>query len=470
KRWAPSLPPSYLPICLDYLKEPVNINCGHSFCLSCISEVLEKLEGNPPAESYSCPQCQASFQQENIQPNRQLGNVADTLRTLGIEPGASLRQNLCQLHKESLKLFCEEDGKTICVVCDKSQEHHRHNTILIKEATLTFKVGNLVHWDPLRSPLTSCLTKQCGIWKLTVQKQTLAREFEKMHHFLADEEQRQLQELEQEGRQTLKRLRKSEAMLTKSSHTLEELITDLKRRCQAPAMELLVHGSYFLPRSEGWILPTPDNIPTDLKSSIQIPGQREMLLTFSADISLDAKTANPYLVLSGDGRSVSCGETDQDVPASPDRFSRYSAVLGSQGFTKGRYYWEVSVAGKTQWHLGVCRHSVDRKGEVTHRSQDGYWLLLLRKEPPQSIGVFLDYKAGDVSFCSVTDQTHIFTFSGCSFPELLRPYFNPGLSDNGKNLTPLTICPGRGRWSEPDLDLLWDLIIMMTLIVCQVLY
>ncbi|XP_028925899.1 E3 ubiquitin-protein ligase TRIM21-like isoform X1 [Ornithorhynchus anatinus] len=76
-------------------------------------------------------------------------------------------------------------------------------------------------------------------WKLTVQKQTLAREFEKMHHFLADEEQRQLQELEQEGRQNLKRLRKSEAMLTKSSHTLEELITDLKRRCQAPAMELL---------------------------------------------------------------------------------------------------------------------------------------------------------------------------------------------------------------------------------------
>uniref|UniRef100_F7FJS5 Uncharacterized protein n=1 Tax=Ornithorhynchus anatinus TaxID=9258 RepID=F7FJS5_ORNAN len=421
--------------------QPVNINCGHSFCLSCISEVLEKLEGNPPAESYSCPQCQASFQQENIQPNRQLGNVADTLRTLGIEPGASLRQNLCQLHKESLKLFCEEDGKTICVVCDKSQEHHRHNTILIKEATLTFKVGNLGLDTERKGSLYFSLLQ----WKLTVQKQTLAREFEKMHHFLADEEQRQLQELEQEGRQTLKRLRKSEAMLTKSSHTLEELITDLKRRCQAPAMELLrVHGSYFLPRSEGWILPTPDNIPTDLKSSIQIPGQREMLLTFSADISLDAKTANPYLVLSGDGRSVSCGETDQDVPASPDRFSRYSAVLGSQGFTKGRYYWEVSVAGKTQWHLGVCRHSVDRKGEVTHRSQDGYWLLLLRKggEYKTSTSPSTPFSpCQNVSFCSVTDQTHIFTFSGCSFPELLRPYFNPGLSDNGKNLTPLTICP-----------------------------
>uniref|UniRef100_A0A6I8MYE6 Uncharacterized protein n=1 Tax=Ornithorhynchus anatinus TaxID=9258 RepID=A0A6I8MYE6_ORNAN len=214
--------------------QPVNINCGHSFCLSCISEVLEKLEGNPPAESYSCPQCQASFQRENIQPNRQLGNVADTLRTLGIEPGASLRQNLCQLHKESLKLFCEEDGKTICVVCDKSQEHRRHNTILIKEEKLQGAVDQLKKKRERALQLEATEKEKQASWK-----QTLAREFEKMHHFLADEEQRQLQELEQEGRQNLKRLRKSEAMLTKSSHTLEELITDLKRRCQAPAMELL---------------------------------------------------------------------------------------------------------------------------------------------------------------------------------------------------------------------------------------
>ncbi|XP_039374761.1 butyrophilin subfamily 1 member A1-like [Mauremys reevesii] len=181
---------------------------------------------------------------------------------------------------------------------------------------------------------------------------------------------------------------------------------------------------------------------------------------YAVDVTLDPDTANPNLVLSEDRKRVRWGDTRQDLPNKPERFNTYPCVLGAEAFAGGRCYWEVEVGDKTEWDLGVCRGSVNRKGWVRRTPGNGYWVVWLsggRYEActsppnplpvsvrPSRVGIFLDYEAGEVSFYNVTDRSHLFTFTD-TFSGKLRPYFNPGDYDDdyddGTNVAPLIICP-----------------------------
>ncbi|XP_029112239.1 butyrophilin subfamily 1 member A1-like [Scleropages formosus] len=179
---------------------------------------------------------------------------------------------------------------------------------------------------------------------------------------------------------------------------------------------------------------------------------------YAADVTLDPDTAHPQLVLSDDRKQVRYGDTRQDLPDNPERFTYWESVLGKEGFSSGRHYWEVEVGDKTDWTLGVVRESINRKGDFELNPNDGLWALRLGSgkyywalaDPPVSlhlsvkprkVGVFVDYEEGEVSFYSVEDKSHIYTFTGYKFTEKLYPYFSPGFWYSRDNSAPLIISP-----------------------------
>uniref|UniRef100_UPI0037E95C47 E3 ubiquitin/ISG15 ligase TRIM25-like n=1 Tax=Semicossyphus pulcher TaxID=241346 RepID=UPI0037E95C47 len=173
-------------VCLDLLKDPVTIPCGHSYCMICIincwdkenekgegahscpqcrqtftlrpalvkntmlAELVEELKKvNPqpasPHLSYagalsvacdyctgkkqralkSCLVCMASFCEQHLQPHY---NVALLKKHKLVEATFKLQENICSRHDEVMKIFCRTDQQSICYLCSMD-EHKGHDTV-----------------------------------------------------------------------------------------------------------------------------------------------------------------------------------------------------------------------------------------------------------------------------------------------------------------------------------------------------
>uniref|UniRef100_A0A452IBD1 B30.2/SPRY domain-containing protein n=1 Tax=Gopherus agassizii TaxID=38772 RepID=A0A452IBD1_9SAUR len=288
------------------------------------------------------------------------------------------------------------------------------------------------------------------------RRQSITREFKTLHQLLSEEEQLLLRRLAEEERETLQRLQDNLTQLSEQSAALISRITELEEKCQQPAAELL---GPFLHRSECVKLQPPEAVSPALKTPS--PGTDSVTLS-PVDVTLDPDTAHPNLVLSQDRKSVRHKTKRQNLPNNPERFDPCVFVLGAEGFTGGRHYWEVEVGDKTRWTLGVCKESVSRKSPDHLSPKNGYWTVCLRDGEyealtfpatplhvgirPSQVGIFLDYKAGEVSFYNVSDRSHLFTFTD-PFSGTVRPFFSPCAKAGGKNAAPLIICsvPAQAR-------------------------
>ncbi|XP_065150938.1 tripartite motif-containing protein 16-like isoform X2 [Paramisgurnus dabryanus] len=173
------------PICLDLLKNPVTINCGHSFCMDCITNCWDQ---DDQKRIYSCPQCRQTFTPRpvlgknvviaemleklkktklqsapdsahcyagpgdvecDICTERKLKAVKSCLVCLNsycqnhlnqhenffkdknhkvIDATERLQEMICKKHNKQLEIYCRTDQQCICYLCTMDF-HKNHDTM-----------------------------------------------------------------------------------------------------------------------------------------------------------------------------------------------------------------------------------------------------------------------------------------------------------------------------------------------------
>uniref|UniRef100_A0A3B3BRP9 Uncharacterized protein n=1 Tax=Oryzias melastigma TaxID=30732 RepID=A0A3B3BRP9_ORYME len=171
-------------ICIDLLKQPVTIPCGHSYCMSCIENHWNVEDFKMV---YSCPECRQTFKPRPVlRKNTVLAGLVEDMKKPGdqeaqnsdcsagpgdvacdfctgrklkaiksclqclvsycelhlqphyesptfqkhrlVEASPNIQENICSLHNSVKEIFCRTDQQLICYHCSE-ENHQGHNTI-----------------------------------------------------------------------------------------------------------------------------------------------------------------------------------------------------------------------------------------------------------------------------------------------------------------------------------------------------
>ncbi|XP_026139193.1 tripartite motif-containing protein 16-like isoform X2 [Carassius auratus] len=521
-------------VCQDLLKDPVTIQCGHSYCKSCITdcwdqedqkrvysclqcrqtfsprpalardtmlaEVVEKLKKRiRPADCYagagdvqcdvctgrkykavkSCLMCVNSYCQNHLEEHK---SWFKGKRHKVIEATGRLQEMICQKHKKILEVFCCTDQKCICMLC--TIDGHKNHDTVSAAAKRTEKQHQLKETQKTLQQRIQQREKDLQQLRETVESQkrsaqTAVEDSEKIFTELIRSIERRCSEL-------IRLIRDQEkTAVSRAEERLERLeqeINDLRRR--DAELEQLSHTQDHIQFLQSFqspsALPESTDENKDLLSSLfssdglresvhqlrdkledfckeelkkisdrvtftnTVPRTRDNFLQYSHQLTLDPNTAHKNLCLSENNRVMIHTHREQSYPDHPDRFDVYRQVLCRESVC-GRCYWEIEWRGNNGVRISVSYSSINRKVgvECLFGSNDQSWSLIctpsrysfwhnkthtvLSVESISSrIGVYVDHRAGTLSFYSVSDTMSLIHTVQTTFTQTLYPGFGFG--------------------------------------------
>ncbi|XP_053192378.1 E3 ubiquitin-protein ligase TRIM21-like isoform X1 [Scomber japonicus] len=425
----------------------------------------------------SCLVCLTSYCETHLEPHLTKSGLK---RHQLINPVENLEDRMCMKHDKPLELFCKTDQTCVCMLCPVL-DHKTHEFVPLKEeyegkkAELgkteaeiqemiqkrRLKIQEIKHSVDL-SKEAADREKADGIQVFTALMQSVERSLNELIDTIEEKQrttEKQAEDFIKELEQEISELKKRSSEVEKLSHSEDHLhlLQNFPSLKAAPPTKDWTEVSVRPPYEETLVRAVAQ-LEETLSEQMENLLELKRVQQYAVDVTLDPDTANPWLILSDDGKQVNCGDVEKTLPDNPERFSDCGNVLGKQSLSSGRFYFEVQVKEKTEWELGVARESIDRKGDITLIPEEGYWTIWLTngneyealddppvnlslESQPQKVGVFVDYEEGLVSFYDVDAAALIYSFTDCSFTEKLYPYFSPCSNDGGRNSAPLIICP-----------------------------
>lgn len=123
-------------VCLDILKEPVTIPCGHSYCMSCIINFWSGLDQNTV---YTCPQCRETFpSRPPLKKNTLVAEVMEKMKKASDQAATSnqntsscarLECDICVGAKNTAVKFCLH---CLASYCELHIQSHYESPVFMK--------------------------------------------------------------------------------------------------------------------------------------------------------------------------------------------------------------------------------------------------------------------------------------------------------------------------------------------------
>ncbi|XP_062285596.1 tripartite motif-containing protein 16-like [Scomber scombrus] len=508
-------------ICLDLLKHPVTIPCGHSYCMSCINNFWD---GEDDKKIYSCPQCRQTFTLRPVlMKNTMFAALVEQLKKTGlqaaatdlcyagpedvacdvctgrklkafksclvclasycenhlqphyesptfkkhklVDPSEKLQENICSHHDEVMKMFCRTDQQCICYICSVD-EHKGHDTVSVaaerteRQRELEVSQLNIQQRIQHRQKDVKLLQQEVVAVSLSADKavedsekiftelirliQKRSSDVKQQIRSQQETEVSRVKELQEKLQQEIPELKRKDAELKKLSHTEDHnqflhnypSVSQLSEPTDSSSIDIRplryfedVTAAVSELRdklqdimTEEWtnISLTVTEVDVLLSNSKTEPKTRDGFLQYSCEITLDPNTAYIKLLLSEGNRKVERRRQKRWYSYHPDRFTGYDQVLSRESLT-GRCYWEVEWRGGIV-RIAVAYKNINRQGssnECLLGYNDKSWALRCDTNSytfwfnnistpvsgPRSsrLGVYLDHRAGILSFYSVSE-------------------------------------------------------------------